>query len=126
VRSALVNTADTSKPGLSVFEQGGGLIDLVAANDSMVSFYPANASFGIFKGNKPANGSIDITVSSDTCSVTGVSGSVYADASIDGSTLTVSFDGGRTAATDFYGGYVDVNCGTGGDYTIPWGAVVNR
>lgn len=126
VRSALVNTADTTKPGLSVFEQGGGLIDMVAADSATVSFYPANASFGIFKGNKPANGAIDISISSTGCSVADVTGSTYADASVSGSTLTVTFDGGRTATSDFYGGYVDVSCGAGGDYTIPWGAVVNR
>lgn len=125
VKSALVTTADASKPGLDVFEQGGGLVDLYAADMASTFFEPANASFGIMKGNKPANGSVEIAVSGGPCAVTGVTGSAYVGASIDGDTLTVSFGGGRDATTGFYGGYVGLDC-DGANHHIPWGAVVNR
>ena len=126
VKSALVTTADATKPGGSVWEQGGGLISLPAADAAAVTFYPANASFGVFKGNAPANGSVDIAMSSSACSVVDTTGSAYASASIAGSTLTVDFTGARAAATGLYDGYVDVDCGTDGGYHLPWGAVVNR
>lgn len=126
VKSALVTTADATKPGVSVWQQGGGLISLPAADAAAVSFYPSNASFGVFKGNAPANGSVGITVSSGACSVAGTTGSAYASASITGSTLTVDFTGARAAGSGLYGGYVDVDCGSDGSYHLPWGAVVNR
>ena len=126
VKSALVTTADETKPGDTVWQQGGGLINLVTADAATATFYPSNASFGVFKGNAPANGSIDIAVTNGTaCSVVDTTGSAYASATIAGSTLTVDFTGNRTAATGLYGGYVHVDC-SGTAYHIPWGAVVNR
>jgi minor extracellular serine protease Vpr len=125
VKSALVTTANAAKPGLSVFEQGGGLVDMVAAAAASTFFSPANASFGVTKGNKPASGSIDIAIDgSEACSVTGTTGD-YVEASVSVDTLTVDFNGGRNATTGFYGGYVNITCGSG-DYHIPWGAVVLR
>ncbi len=124
VKSALVSTANADKPGLSVFEQGGGLIDLPTAGMASTFFAPASASFGITKGNKPASGSIDIAITGGACSVVTMVGD-YASAEVDGDTLTVSFDGGRDAGSGFYGGYVNLDC-DGDAYHIPWGAVVNR
>lgn len=124
VKSALVTTA-VRLPDLSVWEQGGGLIDLDAADGADTFFYPSNASFGVWIGNKPANGSIDIAISgTGSCSIAGVTGD-FVSASVNASTLTVAFEGGRTAATAFYDGYVDLEC-SGTDYHIPWGAVVRR
>ena len=125
MKSALVTTA-TRLPGLSVWEQGGGLISLTAAHDADTFFYPANASFGGFIGKaKRADGSVDIAISgAGGCSVDGVSGD-HASASVNGSVLTVEFNGGRHAGTDMYNGYVDLTC-SGISYHIPWGAVVDR
>ena len=126
VKSAFVTTADVNKPGGPVWEQGGGLLDMVAADGASVFVYPANASFGIMKGNKPANGSVDIAIiGGATCEAT-ASGSAYVDAEVNGSTLTVTFSGAREAVTGFYDGYVDIDCGGDGTYHLPWGAVVNR
>lgn len=131
VKSALATTANVSPsdeydlPDEDVWHQGGGLIDLVAANAAETFFYPTNASFGRFKGNARANGAIDIAVSGNTSCTAATPSGDYVTASYDAGTLTVSFDGGRNASSGFYDGYVDITCG-GTDYHIPWGAVVER
>ena len=133
VKSAIVNTA--SDQGLMVWQQGGGLLDVPAALSAEAFFYPSNASFGIFKGNAKANGSVEIEIdSTETCVVTdvtqstviGPAGGMYVDAWVDGSTLMVDFEGGRAASRDLYGGYVDIDCGLAGTYTVPWGSWVRR
>jgi minor extracellular serine protease Vpr len=123
VKSALVTTAFDL--GYEVWEQGGGLIDVLAASEASVFFYPSSASFGVFKGFAPADGVVDIAITGGSCSAT-IDGSSFASADVDGSTLTVEFNGGRTAAEDFYSGFVTVDCGADGTYTLPWLAVVDR
>ena len=122
VKSALVTTA--TDLGYTVWEQGGGLINVPAAADASVFFYPSNASFGVFKGNAPANGSIDIEIDGGSCSAN-ASGS-FVSASVSGATLTVEFNGARTAPSAMYDGYVEVDCGVDGTYHLPWLAVVDR
>jgi minor extracellular serine protease Vpr len=124
VKSALTTTA--TDLGLEPWEQGSGLLDIEAALGANAFFWPTNASFGTFKGKAPANGSIDISIdTSATCTVASVTNDAYVSASINGGTLTVDFDGGRTAPTDLHGGNVFVDC-DGDSHTIPWGAVVDR
>ena len=124
VKSALVTTA--VHLGNEVWEEGGGLIDVMAAADAASFFYPSSASFGGFTGNAPANGTVSIAITGAACGSAVVSGdTAFVTASIGGSTLTVAFNGGRTAGTDFYSGYVTVTCG-GATYDIPFLAVVNR
>ncbi|HAX81699.1 MAG TPA: hypothetical protein DCY40_03925 [Actinobacteria bacterium] len=124
VKSALVTTAVDL--GYEVWEQGGGLIDVVAAVAAQSFFYPSSASFGVFKGNAPANGTLAIEISGNTCSSASVAGGGgFVTADVDGTTLEVEFAGGRTAGTGFYSGYVTVTC-TGGTYDLPFLAVVDR
>ncbi len=130
VKSALVTTADDV--GYDVWQQGGGRIWLPAATDATTFFTPANASFGVFNGNMPANDSIDIAIDGTSCpsgsaTITGdgPGQDAYTSASVAGGVLTVNFDGGIGAASGFYGGTVDLTCGST-DYRIPWGAVVIR
>ena len=127
VKSALVTTA-TILAGYDVWQQGGGLIDLDAADQASVFFYPSNASFGHFVGKAPANGSIDIEITGGACTIDSVTGDSFATASISGSALTVEFEGGRDAPSDLYDGYVFLDChgDSDPDYHIPWGAVVDR
>lgn len=127
VKSALVTTATVLNSGLTVWDQGGGLIQLApddGAGDATVFFYPANASFGGFTGRAPANGSVDIAITGGTCSLAATSGDLVS-ASISGSTLNVEFEGGRDAPSGLYSGYISLDCG-GDDYHIPWGAVIDR
>jgi len=134
VKSAIVNTA--TDEGFLVWQQGGGLLDVPAAMAAQAFFTPANASFGIFKGNAPANGSVEIAIESgEVCSVTtvtgngvisGPAGNAFTSASITDSILTVEFNGERDAWFDLYSGYVEVDCGTDGAYSVPWGAYVRR
>ena len=126
VKSALATTA--TDLGLEVWEQGSGLIDLAAALEANAFFTPTNASFGVFQGKKPANGSIAIDVdSAATCAVESIGGTAasFISASVDGSTLTVDFTGGRDAASGMHGGLVIVDC-DGQDHAIPYGVVVDR
>jgi len=123
VKSALVTTG--MDLGYDVWEQGGGLIQVLDASEATSFFYPSSASFGVFTGNAPANGSIDIAITGDACTSASVGGSVFASVDVDGSTLTVEFEGGRTATSGFYSGYVEVTC-DGGTYNLPWLAVVDR
>ncbi len=96
-----------------------------AALNTNAFFAPTNASFGVFTGRAPANGSVDISVDSlATCTVESVTGP-FAEAALSGDTLTVEFNGGREAPGGNHGGYVTVDC-DGQDHTIPWGVVVNR
>ncbi len=127
VKSALVTTATVLNSGLTVWDQGGGLIQLApddGAGNTTVFFYPANASFGGFTGKAPANGSVDIAITGGTCDVTGTTGD-FVSASVSGSTLNVDFEGGRDAPSGLYDGYIFLDCG-GDDYHIPWGAVIDR
>jgi minor extracellular serine protease Vpr len=121
VKSALVTTA--SDLDHEVWEQGGGLTDIPAAIDATVSFEPANASFGIFRGRAFANADVEIAISGGSCDVSDPGG--FVDYVMDGATLTLQFGGGRSAPTGFYGGYVRLDCG-GEIHTIPWGAVIER
>jgi minor extracellular serine protease Vpr len=126
VKSALATTA--TDLDLAPWEQGSGLIDLEAARTTNAFFSPTNASFGTFNGKKPANGSVEISIDSDVaCGVNNVTGDAasFVDASVDGSELTVGFNGGRDAPSGMLGGMVKVDC-DGDFHTIPWGAVVNR
>ena len=124
VKSALTTTA--TDLGLQPWEQGSGLLNIEAALGATAHFWPTNASFGTFTGKAPANGSIDISIdTSAICTVASVTNDTFASASIDGGTLTVDFDGGRTAPSDLHGGNVFVDC-DGNSHTIPWGAVVDR
>lgn len=130
VKSALVTTATVLNSGLTVWDQGGGLIQLApddGAGDATVFFYPANASFGGFTGRAPANGSVDIAITGGACSLAGTTGDLVS-ASISGSTLTVEFEGGRDAPSGMYDGYVSLDCDADPDpdYHIPWGAVIDR
>jgi len=123
VKSALATTA--TDLGQAWWEQGSGLINLEAARTTNAFFDPTNASFGVFVGKKPANGSVEILIdSSKTCDVAGGSGG-FVEAEVDGDTLTVDFNGGRDAPTKLHGGFITVDCGTQ-SHTIPWGAVVDR
>ena len=123
VKSALATTA--TDLGLAVWEQGSGLIDLDAARNANAFFMPTNASFGVFDGKAPANGSVEIAIESGVgCDVTGGTGG-FISADVDGDTLTVDFNGGRDAPTDMHGGLLTVDCG-GQSHIIPWGAVVDR
>ncbi len=124
VKSALVTTAVDL--GYEVWEQGGGLIDVVAAVAAQSFFYPSSASFGVFKGNAPANATLAIEISGNACSSASVAGGGgFVTADVDGTTLEVEFAGGRTAGTGFYSGFVTVTC-TGGTYDLPFLAVVDR
>jgi minor extracellular serine protease Vpr len=126
VKSALATTA--TDLGLAPWAQGSGLINLEAALTPNAFFAPTNASFGTFNGKKPANGSVEISIETGaTCEVDEVTGAAasFVDADVDGSELTVEFNGGRDAPTGMHGGMVKVDCG-GEFHTIPWGAVVNR
>jgi len=123
VKSALATTAQDL--GQAWWEQGSGLIDLEAARTTNAFFNPTNASFGIFVGKKPANGSVEISIDSSVdCEVSDGSGG-FVEAVVDGDTLTVDFNGGRDAPTDLHGGFIEVDC-DGQSHTIPWGAVVDR
>jgi len=123
VKSALATTA--TNLGLAPWEQGSGLINLEAALGTNAFFAPTNASFGVFTGKAPANGSIDIAIDTAVvCSIGSTSGT-FVGANLSGSVLTVNFNGGRTAPSASHGGYVVVDC-DGQSHTIPWGAVVNR
>lgn len=123
VKSALATTA--TDLGLPPWEQGSGLINVDAALNTNAFFAPTNASFGVFTGKAPANGSIDINIdTSAACSVGTISGS-FVTANLSGSVLTVEFNGGRDAPGANHGGFVYVDC-DGESHTIPWGAVVNR
>lgn len=123
VKSALATTA--TDLGLAPWEQGSGLLNLDAALNTNAFFSPTNASFGIFTGNAPANGSIELAIETDvSCSVAGATGS-FVSASIDGGVLSVEFNGDRVAQSASHGGFVSVDC-AGQLHTIPWGAVVNR
>ena len=124
VKSALVTTA--SDLGYEVWEQGGGLIDVDDAAAAASFFYPSSASFGVFRGNAPANGAVEIAVSGDACQSASVGGgNGFVSAGLNGDTLTVEFAGGRAAGTGFYSGSVTVTCG-GATYDLPFLAVVNR
>lgn len=127
VKSALVTTATVLNSGLTVWDQGGGLIQVPPAGDASVFFYPANASFGGFTGRAPANGSVDIAITGGTCTMAGTSGD-FVSASISDSTLTVEFEGGRDAPSGLYDGYIFLDCDADPDpdYHIPWGAVIDR
>ena len=122
VKSAIATTAtDLGQP---VWDQGSGLLNLAAAMNANAFFAPTNASFGVFTGKAPANGSADIAISGADCSVSNTSGPFVA-ASIDGNTLTVEFNGGREAPSGHHEGLVSLDC-EGQSHTIPWGVVVNR
>jgi minor extracellular serine protease Vpr len=129
VKSALVTTANAGVPGGSVFEQGGGLLDVPAADEASTFFAPSNASFGLYEGKKPVSGSVEITVTgATTCSGPTLTGDDYGwvSAAYADGTLTVDLEVGRAAAPDvFYGGYVEIDC-DGGLYHIPWGVVIDR
>lgn len=123
VKSALTTTA--TDLGLTPWEQGAGLLNLEAALGTNAFFAPTNASFGIYIGRAPANGSVDIEIDTvASCSVSSLTGS-FMDASISGNVLTVEFNGGRSAPTATHAGFVTVDC-DGQSHTIPWGAVVDR
>jgi minor extracellular serine protease Vpr len=69
VKSALVNTAKrpvfdhvTGEAPTGVLTRGGGRADLAAANATPVLISPASASFGYFKGNAQANGTLALTL----------------------------------------------------------------
>lgn len=123
VKSALVTTATSQ--GLAPWEQGSGLVDVEAALGANAFFTPTNASFGVFQGKKPANGTVEISLdTAASCAVESTSGP-FIEATLVGDTLSVSFSGGRDAPTGNHGGYVVVDC-DGQDHTIAWGVVVNR
>ncbi len=145
VKSALVNTAarvvtdhvDAAvDPG--VLARGGGRADLEAAHATPATIAPASASFGLFKGNATANGSVDLLLTAtgaDTLcgvSVTGGDGRVTTSASAitataAGATLTVTFSGGRAADTPSgdYSGDVVLTCGST-ELKVPWWTRVDR
>lgn len=123
VKSALATTA--TDLGLAPWEQGSGLLNLEAALNTNAFFSPTNASFGVFTGKAPANGSVEVAIDSGViCSLDSVTGA-FVDAFVSGNELTVNFTGGRAAPTAFHGGFVTVDC-DGQTHTIPWGAVVDR
>lgn len=123
VKSALATTA--TDLGLAPWEQGSGLLNLEAALNTNAFFSPTNASFGVFTGKAPANGSVEVAIDSDViCSLDSITGA-FVDAFVSGNELTVNFTGGRAAPTAFHGGFVTVDC-DGQTHTIPWGAVIDR
>jgi minor extracellular serine protease Vpr len=149
VKSALVTTGSrtvtdheegTVDPG--VLARGGGRIDLASgANDVPLTLDPASASFGLFRGNADANGSLALTVRNvsggqrsctvgDSESPTGnrlvESPTTLSLAAGATTTLTVSFSGGKTAPSGSYTGDVTIDCDTGPDLRVPWLALVDR
>lgn len=123
VKSALVTTATSQ--GYEVWEEGAGLVSVPAATDASVFFAPTNASFGVFQGKAPANGSVDIAVTNGAgCSAS--DDSAFVSTSMSDDTLTVNFNGGRSIGTGLHNGVITVDCDTNGTYSITWGAVVDR
>jgi minor extracellular serine protease Vpr len=144
VKSALVTTGKrpvwdhvTGTSPTGVLTRGGGRIDLAGAADVPVTSDPAGASFGLFNGNAPANGSVDLSLratgATAVCgvAVTGGDGRTAAPPMVtvppEGATLTVTFTGGRAAQTPSgdYSGDVVLDC-AGTELKVPWWVRVNR
>ncbi len=146
VKSALVNTAArvvtdhvTGKVDPGVLARGGGRIDLAAAGSTPLTFDPASASFGYWRGNKPVTAALDLTVrnvsgSYQACSVTLtgpeiVTASTAAIGLDDGATttLTLYLDAGRANQTGSgdHGGDVFVDC-DGTELRVPWWVRIDR
>jgi minor extracellular serine protease Vpr len=135
VKSALVNTAarvvtdhvnGTTDPG--VLARGGGREDLVAATAAPTRFDPASVSFGFWSGNKPVLSSVDVTATGASCGTPTVTGTAGVVVTVSGSapgTLTVTLNGGRSAASGDYSGDVTLTCG-GATLRIPWWTRIDR
>lgn len=148
VKSALANTAKrpvwdhvNGTTAVGVLHRGGGRIDLDAATASPVSITPVIASFGGWNGNKAANTSVTLTLSSltgsaSTCSVavTGPAGHPVTASSTSvtvpatgTTTLTLSLSGGNSSTTgsgDIEGDVVLTCAGT--ELKAPWWVRIDR
>jgi hypothetical protein len=122
-----------------VLVRGGGRIDLDAATATPLTISPASASFGRFTGNKVANATLSLAVrnvssSGQTCSaaVTGpaivfVSPTAFNVARGGTTTLTLTLDGGKAAATGSgdRSGDVELACSST-TLRVPWFVRIDR
>jgi minor extracellular serine protease Vpr len=135
VKSALVNTAarvvtdevnGTTDPG--VLARGGGREDLPAATAAPAWFDPASVSFGLWNGNKPVLGSVNVTATGAACGTPTVTGTPGVNVTVLGSapgTLTVTLNGGISAGSGDYSGDIVLTCG-GTTLKIPWWTRIDR
>ncbi len=144
VKSALVNNAARvvddgfgNDPG--VLARGGGRVALVPANQTPLTFFPSNASFGLWKGNRFVRADLPVAVKNvsgmdQSCSVAVTGEPIVtaepADLTVaagESATVTVELDGGRSNQTPSgdYSGDVVVTCGSV-VLRLPWYTRIDR
>ena len=146
IKSALVNTAKrpvfdhlTGTNPTGVLTRGGGRIDLQAADNVPLTILPASASFGLWIGNKPVTGRLDLSIlnvsnSHKTCGVTITGPTIVTisatSVSLDSGqtttvTLTLSAGQSNTTPSGDYTGDVVIDCG-GTTLRAPWWTRIQR
>jgi minor extracellular serine protease Vpr len=138
VKSALVNTANRDRfvhdsLGIELLARGGGIAWLPDAIDSPATLDPVSVSFGLWTGNKTAQGTIQIEITGGNCSGVSVDhtdGTVTTEivsASLSDDTVTVTLDAGRSDKTPSgdYSGDIVLTC-DGKTLLAPWFVRIDR